>query len=142
MILKKQFITQEAASQLNLKAHNLDQATIIPLKSHTFFKKQKNKQQTIHIYDIGFNTPTNIIPINNHINKTGSNPLSGEKNKTTFYDITKIYRQQKEGKIAECFGAHNPPKIQTAHIQGRFLCHHVIAAHCAGFHKIFAYIID
>ena len=140
---KKKFITQEAANQLNLKDFDLQGAKTIPFKSIDFFKKQKNKKKEIYIYDIGFHSPQKIIPINNHINKTGSNPLLGnKKNKIFFYDITTIYVQQKKGKIVECFGAQSPPNIKTKYIQGRFLCHHIIAAHCAGFQKIFAYIID
>ena len=138
---KKIFITQEAAKYINSKTLKLEKTIILPKTSNKLFQKLKNKNQAIYIYDLGFNNTKKIIPINNHINKTGSNPLYGE-NKIIFYDITNIYQQQEKGKIAECFGSHNPIKKNNKHTQTRFLCHHTVAAYCAGFKKIFAYIID
>jgi len=138
---KKHFITQEAAKQIHSTALKLEKTIILPKATNIYFQKLKNKNQAIYIYDLGFNNTKKIIPINNHINKTGSNPLCGEI-KTTFYDITNIYQQQEKGKIAECFGLHEPIKNNNKHVQARFLCHHTIAAYCAGFKKIFAYIID
>ena len=139
METKKLFITQEAAKHVYDKGLKLKKATILPKKSNKFFQKQKNKNQPIYIYDLGFNNTKKTIPINNHINKTGSNPLY---NKIIFYDITNIYQQQKKGKIAECFGSYKPGPQNSDYAQTRYLCHHAIAAHCAGFKKIFAYIID
>ena len=50
-----------------------------------------NKKE-IHIYDLGFCKKNKIIPINNHINKTGINPLREKNTKNIhFYDITNIY---------------------------------------------------
>ena len=139
---KKIFITQEVADSKHKEDLEFKKIIILPRKSIDFFQKQKNKNQTIHIYDLGFNNTQKIIPINNHINKTGSNPLYRQNNnKIIFYDITNIYQQQKKGKTAECFGLHQPPPKKNSYIQARFLCHHTIAAHCAGFKKIFAYII-
>ena len=97
---KKKFITQEAANQLNLKDFDLQGAKIIPFKSIDFFKKQKNKKKEIYIYDIGFHPPQKIIPINNHINKTGSNPLLGnKKNKILFMILLQFTYNKKKGKL-------------------------------------------
>ena len=65
-----------------------------------------------------------------------------KKEQIVFYDITNIYQQQQKAQIAECFGIHPPLQTNKKYIQTRFLCHHTIAAHCAGIKKIFAYIID
>lgn len=143
MKTKQIFITQELALKINLKDFQLQRAQIIPKDPSVFFNKHSNKKQEIHIYDLGFNTNATIIPINNHINKTGINPLREDKTtKTQFYDITKIYQEQKQGEIAECFGNKTPQKKQNKYKQTRFLCNYAIAAYCAGFKTIFAYIID
>jgi len=140
---KRQFITQEANNKINKKIFMLENAVVLPKKSIHFFKKQENKNEPIYLYDIGFNKKETLFPINNHINKTGSNPLCNYNNKKIiFYDITNIYRKQKNGYIAECFGDSLPIKTKKEYLPTRFLCHHTIAAYCAGFKQIFAYIID
>ena len=108
--------------------------------------KAINFKNEIHVYDkttIKKTKETKKIKVNNHINKTGLNPLvnCGKQN-IIFYDITNIYEQQKKGHIVECFGNHAPQKNNAQYIQAHFLCLHAIAAHCSGFKKIFAYIID
>ena len=71
------------------------------------------KREEIHIYDLGFCKQNKIIPINNHINKTGINPLrETQTNTIRFYDITNIYEKQQRGKIAECFGRREPTPPQ------------------------------
>ena len=103
-----------------------------------------DKREAIHIYDLGFCKKNKIIPINNHINKTGVNPLrEAQKETISFYDITNIYKKQQRGKIAECFGQKQPtPPQSTKHVQTRFLCNYVIIAHLLGFKKIFAFVVD
>ena len=143
METKQIFITEEVNSQANLKKLNLESAITISQKTNTWLNKIKNKQTPIYIYDLGFKTRGKIIPINNHINKTGKNPLR-EKSplRITFYDISKIYQPQKEGKTAECFGNHPPKTSNTTYIQTRHLCNYVIEAYCAGFKIIFGFVVD
>mgnify|MGYP002006855191 CR=1 FL=1 len=105
--------------------------------------EEQGKKEPIFIYDRGFNKGLSIIPISNHINKTGKNPLIGKQNnEIKFFDITEIYGFSKQSKIAVCFGQHKPVRIKKNMIATRFLCNHVIAAYCAGFKNIFAYVID
>jgi len=140
---KYQFITKDVAQHIDLVKFNLHTAQTIPEKAISWFKKHPQKTKPIYLYDLGFNTHETIIPINNHINKTGTNPLRNQKNnKIEFYDITNIYQLQKNGKTAECFGQHSPNKKNTQYIQTRFLCNYAIVAHYLGFKKIFAYIIN
>ena len=137
------FITQDVANHIDLKKLKLHKAKILPLNSVNFFNTKRNTKQPLYIYDLGFNTQQRIIPVCNHINKTGTNPLRGQhKGNIEFYDITKIYQKQEKAKTAECFGQHKPIKKNTQYTQTRFLCHHTIAAYCAGFRIIFAYVID
>ena len=144
MQTKKIFITKAIAQQIELHKFNLQDAQIMPKQTTNYFKKIKDKEEAIHIYDLGFNKHKKIIPINNHINKTGENPLRRTKqNKTVFYDITKIYQRQKLAKTAECFGdKQHKENNNNNNTQTRFLCNYVISAYCQGIKKIFAYVID
>jgi len=108
----------------------------------------QNKKNQIQIYDIGKQAQIKNIQIynvNNHINKTGENILINKKNKQPiFYDITKIYNNSKEGKIAECYGRHQAPQNQqsTNKISCYFLCHYTTMAHIKGYKNISAYILQ
>ena len=134
------FITREVEKKIKLEEFGLQKSNTISLKN---LQKIKNNQTEIHIYDLGFNRNNKIVPIVNHINKTGKNPLRTKKTKEIqFYDITKIYQKQKGGKIAECFGNKIPTRQQNQYIQTKFLCNYAILAHCFGFKKIFGYVID
>ena len=139
---KQNMISSQLKKQLKtIKKNNKKQILIITKNRLEQIEKFDNKQ-AIYIYDIGFNKTGKIFPINNHINKTGTNPLRRTYIKNpNFYDITNIYISQKEGKIAECFGDKLPTK-KAQHIQGRFLCNYAILAYCAGFKKIYGFIID
>jgi len=61
------------------------------------------QKQQVTIYDITHNKktpPLSQIQINNHINKTGENPLRGKQKRLNigFLDITKIYKKE-EGEV-------------------------------------------
>ena len=102
------------------------------------------KATPIYIYDKGYKNKNQIIPINNHINKTGVNPIREEHtSEILFYDITNIYQKNIKGKIAECFGNKQPTQQKNKdYIQGRFLCNYTILAHYAGLSQIYAFIVD
>ena len=134
------FITKEVEKNIKLEKFGLQGSNIISTEK---LQKIKDQKTEIHIYDLGFNKKNKIIPIINHINKTGRNPLRTKKTKEIkFYDITKIYQKQRGGKIAECFGEKNPQKKQNKYVQTKFLCNYAILAHCLGIEKIFGYVID
>jgi len=144
MLSKQKFITEDLADQGRLERFNLQDAKILPKESIHFFQKTNIKNTPIHVYDLGFNNKNKIIPISNHINKTGINALMEKQKKTiTFYDITEIYQPQKNAKIAECFGAHlRPHPFNKKYIQTRYLCNHIISAYYAKIKLIFAYVVD
>ena len=136
-------ITRHVKEEVNLKKLYLENALVLPDRSIEYLKPLARKESTIHIYDLGFKNNKRVMPIKNHINKTGINPLRGEQTTNIqFYDITTIYHKQRNSKIAECFGKHNPLKINNNYIQTRFLCNHVISAYFIGFKNIFAYVIN
>ena len=143
MQTKQKFITQEVASQIDLIKFHLEEAKILPHNSIAFFQNQKKTEDPIYIYDLGFKGELNLVPVSNHINKTGLNPLRGnQKENNFFYDITTMYQEQKNSQTAECFGYHEPGEDKQNYIQTRFLCNHVIVAYCLGLKTIFAYVID
>ena len=115
---------------------------VLPENSYSFFQQNKNKEK-LYIYDIAIQKKkyTNKIkPINNHINKTGTNTLRINKpKKILFYDITNIYKQKKNGEIVECIGEHKNDK--TDKIKTKYLCHHTINAHYFKIKKIYAYVV-
>ena len=135
-------ITQDVAKTINIKRFGLESAQVILNPNKQTIKNAPPKETPIYIYDLGFKGNGTIVPIDNHINKTGQSPLRGKQSTIKFYDITQIYQKQKQAKTAECFGTKKPTQGRKQYAQARFLCNHVIAAHCAGFKKIFAYIID
>jgi len=136
-------ITQEVASKIDIKALGLESAQILLSQNKHQIKKTQPKETPIHIYDLGFNKNNKIIPINNHINKTGVNPMRNNPNKQIeFYDITNIYQNQKKAQTAECFGHHPPSQKTKNYIQTRFLCNHAIALYCDAYTNLFAYVID
>lgn len=139
-----QAITQQlhnrlAQTQLKEKFANY---IVLPNNSYNFFKQNKNKEK-LYIYDIAIQKESyinNIKPINNHINKTGTNTLRTNKPQTIlFYDITNIYEQKNNGEIVECIGEHKQQKTKT--IKTKHLCHHAINAHYFKIKKIHAYIV-
>ena len=115
---------------------------VLPKNSYSFFKQNKNKEK-LYIYDIAIKKNkyiNNIKPINNHINKTGTNTLRTNKPKRIlFYDITNIYEQKKKGEIIECIGENKSDK--TNKIKTKYLCHHTINAHYFKIKKIYAYVV-
>ena len=108
---------------------------------------ETKKQNTIHIYDLSKQAQTKqikkIYKVNNHINKTGINPLRAQQTGNIhFYDITEIYIKHKEGIIADCFGNKPASKTRQGHISTNFLCNYVVCAHIFGFTSIYGYIVE
>ena len=136
------YITPEVEQTINVKKLGLSPEATLSNNPIDFFLKIKKKPKEIHIYDLGFNKTNTIIPIINHINKTGMNPLRKQEKKIKFYDITQVYKQQKGGEIAECYGARPQKQKNKKYIQARFLCNYVIAANHIGIKNIYAYVID
>ena len=142
---KNIYITPELYQSKIKKIENIKIEKFKVLFSNSFvqLKQVKNKEE-IHIYDIGNNnTPKqSIIYINNHINKTGENPLRGiEQDNIQFYDVTEIYQQNNKGKLAICYGNNKHLNTKEDQVSVKFLCNHAINAHVLGFKKIYGYAV-
>ena len=144
---KNRYITQELynSSIRIVKNIKTEKFNILLQDSYSQLAKIPNKEE-IHIYDLGKNlkktSKQTIIYINNHINKTGINPLRGrEQGSIQFYDITEIYQQKKNGKLAVCYGENKYLQTKENQIALKFLCNHAINAHVVGFKKIYGYAV-
>ena len=108
-------------------------------------QKYKN-QKEIHVFDL-YNGKRKrnkgLLKVNNHINKTGENPLINNTNKEIqFFDITSIYKTSTSGIIVSCYGEKPVPEDQSAdEISTYFLCNYAISAYISKIKKIHAYIV-
>jgi len=137
-------ITKEAQKIINKKKIKIKTNFIYDKKTiNTLINNTKNK---VRIYDITYiKTKKQIINVNDHINKTGENPLKGKqkKLKIDFIDITKIYKQTKKGITTTCVGRNKTKEnlIKTKNASTE-LCNIAILCHALGFKKIEAKLIN
>ena len=108
-------------------------------------KNNSIQNNEISIYDITRNNDlkkNKILPVNNHINKTGHNPLIGRQKQLgiNFTDLTNIYSQHTRGIITECFG-ERPPKNATVY-PSAYLCYISILARAMGCLKINGFLVN
>ncbi len=102
------------------------------------------KDKELNIYDKTYNTSLDhgkIIPVNDHINCSGNNPLIGNQKdlKIDFIDITSLYKKQKGGIITHCCGR----VINTQYkYPSHYLCYIAILARTQGINKIKGYLIN
>ena len=89
-------------------------------------KIKKRQPQEVLIYDI---TATKKFPkkeifyVNDHVNKTGKNPLITTKNPPGFIDMSKTYIKNKEGITTTCLGeSFNTQKSKTPYPSTE-MCH-------------------
>ncbi|MBI72305.1 MAG: hypothetical protein CMG61_02455 [Candidatus Marinimicrobia bacterium] len=141
---KINIFTEELNSFKEIEKFKIKKDLIVCNNDKKWLEKIPHKNIELRFYDLGFSkNPQKIIPVKNHINKTGLNPLKN-KSKTTvvFYDITSIYQKQPGSKVVECYGGWIPPKIKkTQSIQARSLCYFTVMAYCSGFKNIRAFVI-
>ena len=81
------------------------------------------------------------IPVNDHINCTGKNPIIGKQKAlgVDFIDMTNTYTQKKGGVITHCCGMLvNPEHEYPSH----FLSNLVILAKALNYKKISAFLIN
>ena len=108
--------------------------------------KQTNKKQKIYIYDktyIKERKHKEVLHINNHINKSGTNPfLNTHLDKIEFYDITQIYDQKPEGVITTCLGKKYKKNNKEQKYPSAFLAYFAIYLYTQGYEKITGKIIN
>ena len=104
----------------------------------------KLKKETLLIYDITENKNFNheeIIPINDQINCTGSNPLVGRQQKLgiDFVDMSRLYEYTPKGVVTHSCGEKLNLQFE---FPSHYLAHIVILARAKKFKNISAWLIN
>ena len=141
---KINIFTEELNNFKGVQKFKIKKELIAYNNDNKWLEKIVDRNTELCFYDLGFSeNPQKIIPVKNHINKTGNNPFKNKsKTKVIFYDITSIYKKQTGSKIVECYGGWSPPKTnKNQNIQARNLCYFTVSAYCLGFKNIKAFIV-
>jgi len=104
------------------------------------------KSNHIEIYDLTYSANHNhndLIPVSDHINKTGQNPLIGNQQKIDkpFVDISNLY-QSKKGVTTDCLGKHFSQHKKEHLYPSTHLCHIAIIARAVNKKTITAFLIN
>ena len=117
-----------APSIESLKNKKIDKEKTVYLFDETHIKEKKNKE---------------ILDVNNHINKSGTNPLlKKNQEKIKFYDITQIYKQRQKGIITTCLGKKYNKYKEKEKNPSAFLAYFAIFLHIQGYKKIRGKLIN
>jgi len=137
-LMKKNTTTEKLSSRLtnNIyinKAKDINKHIIGP------------KTEEINIYDITKKQKGNQrkkTQINNHINKTGENPLITKKQtKIKFYDTTNAYQKSIKGITTTCLGKRYKKEYKKFKNPSTFICHVVFILRARGYKKIKGWLI-
>ena len=138
-------ITKQLAKKLPID-HELNKETICDTRSYEAINSilKLIPLTMIQVYDSTF-TPRHkggsIIPISDHINRTGKNPLiyNGNSKQIEFFDISNLYHGDKNGITTDCCGeVLNKAYIYPSH----YLCNFAIVARSMGIKKIQAFLYN
>lgn len=103
------------------------------------------KTAEINIYDTTKKQKGNHgekIRVNNHINRTGKNPLrSNKEKKIKFYDITNMYQKTTKGIITTCLGERYKKEHKKFKNPSTIICHVVFVLRSKGYKKIKGWLI-
>ena len=136
-------ITQQLADKLPKNHKLLSNLVLNPQDYLTTYPVLKEAQQLI-IYD---RTRTNeypvetIINVNDHINRTGNNPLIGRQKELSidFTNINKLYKSKQNSIKTDCCG-------KTLNLRypypSHYLCNISILAKAIGIPKISAFLVN
>mgnify|MGYP001332038079 CR=1 FL=1 len=136
-------ITQQLAEKLPRYHDLLSNQTVDPLDYSTLHFIITETQQ-LTIYDI---TRTKkhpnetIINVNNHINRTGKNPLIGHQKELEidFIDITNLYNGGQNSVKTDCCGKYLNKRYSYP---SQYLCNISILAKALGIQKIAAFLVN
>ena len=138
-------ITQQLANKLHNDNKLKKQIIVDPTKFDQMKQLLTSKTiKELHITDITYDKNQkqgNIIGINNHINRTGTNILIGKQKHLDidFIDLTNIYVQTKTGIITNCCGKTLNERYKYP---SHFICHISTLAHTIKIKKIHGYLFN
>ena len=138
-------ITEQLAKKLpkqsELNKHNV----VNPANFNELHKLLKsNKIKEIHVIDSTITNkiePKTIIPVQNHINQTGTNILIGKQNLLgiDFIDTTNIYAQNGKGIITDCCGKN---LNQNYEYPSHYICYITILARAMKINNIQGFLYN
>ena len=136
-------ITQQLADKLP-KDHKLLYNKIVNPQNYSALHSALIETQQLIIYDITTNKKyplETIIGVNDHINRTGENPLIGHQKELDidFTDITRLYQCKQNFINTDCCGKElNVKYTYPSH----YLCFISILAKSLGIKKISAFLVN
>ena len=138
-------ITEQLAKKLP-KYSKLQKYNIVnPTNFNELFQQLKtNKTNEINVIDL---TSTNkedhgtIIPVQDHINRTGTNILTGKQKilNIDFIDMTYIYHKKKNSIITDCCGKILNNKYEYP---SHYICHITNIAYAMNIKKIYGFLYN
>ena len=136
-------ITSQLAEKIQEDHSLLLNIIVNPLDFSALYSLLKEKKE-LTIYDITTTTKhpqETIISVNDHINKTGNNPLIGNQKELNidFVDITNLYKRKQNGVITVCCGNTLNTKYKYP---SSYLCNISIIARAIGTQKISAFLLN
>jgi len=137
------FITKQLKKNLPIHHKLLSCEIIDPKKIKESINKIKN-HKTIIIYDLTTTKQQKHlkkIPVNDHINRTGKNPLINKQDflNIDFLDIGSSYVKKEKGIITNCCGE----QLKSQHLYpSHFLCNIIILAKALKIQECHAYLIN
>ena len=136
-------ITQQLSEKLQ-RDHDLASIHVINPIDYTALYLTLKEAQQLTIYDTTTtpkHSPGTVISVNDHINRTGKNPLIGNQKKLDidFIDITSLYQSNKNAVITDCCGKRLNVKYPYP---SHYLCSISILAKALGIQKISAFLVN
>ena len=138
-------ITSQLASQLP-KHHKLKKHIIINPKNFEQIHQllTENRMNKIHVTDATTTAkikPGAIIPVQDHINRTGTNVLMGKQKflGIDFIDMTNIYQNHKNSIITDCCGETLNNKYEYP---SHYICHITTFAHIMNIKNIHGFLYN
>ena len=136
-------ITQQLADKLSKNNDLLSNLALNPQDYLTIYPVLTKAQQ-LTIYDI---TTTKEYPVetifnvNDHINRTGNNPLIGHQKDLNidFTNINKLYKSEQNSIKTDCCGKTMNLKYPYP---SHYLCNISILAKAIGIHEISAFLVN
>jgi len=138
-------ITKQLANKLpknsELHKHNI----VNPTNYNELYQQLKsNTINEINVIDL---TSTHkeehgiIIPVHDHINRTGTNILTGKQKLLCidFIDMTKLYQKKKNSIITDCCGENLNNKYEYP---SHYICHITTLAHAMNIKNIYGYLYN
>ncbi len=138
-------ITEQLANKLPKDSELQKYKIVNPTNFNELYKQLKsNKTNEINIIDLT-STPKEeygmIISVQDHINRTGTNILTGRQKRLgiDFIDMTNLYKKKKNSIITNCCGEILNNKYEYP---SHYICHITTLAHAINIKNIYGFLYN